>query len=145
MRAAIYRRTGPAADVLAIEEVPTPLPGSREVRVRLFWSGVNPSDVKSRAGMRTKTLPSPAIIPHSDGAGAVGHYAIQLAKLRGALQVVATISSEAKAARARAAGADLVVNYKTEDVARIADAHELVERGRAVGNVVLEVGPAGGA
>ena len=49
------------------------------------------------------------------GAGAVAHYAIQLAKLRGA-RVVATISSDVKAAHARAAGADEVINYRSEDV-----------------------------
>ena len=49
------------------------------------------------------------------GAGSVAHYAIQLAKLRGA-RVIATISNEAKATHARAAGADEVVNYRTEDV-----------------------------
>lgn len=49
------------------------------------------------------------------GAGAVGCYAVQLAKWAGA-RVVATASSKAKAARAREAGADLVVNYRTEDV-----------------------------
>ena len=49
------------------------------------------------------------------GAGAVGHYAVQLAKWGGA-QVIATVSSAAKAEQARLAGADLVVNYKTEDV-----------------------------
>jgi NADPH2:quinone reductase len=53
------------------------------------------------------------------GAGSVGHYAVQMAKLKGA-KVIATVSSEAKAARAKAAGADAVVNYKSEDlVARI--------------------------
>ncbi|MCZ8116413.1 MAG: zinc-binding dehydrogenase [Silanimonas sp.] len=46
----------------------------------------------------------------------MGHYAVQLAKWAGA-SVVATASSEAKAARAREAGADLVVNYRTQDVA----------------------------
>jgi len=50
------------------------------------------------------------------GAGAVGLYAVQLAKWAGAT-VIATVSSEAKAARAQAAGADLVVNYRSEDVA----------------------------
>ena len=50
------------------------------------------------------------------GAGAVGHYAVQLGKWGGA-RVIATVSSAAKAAQAQAAGADLVVNYKTEDVA----------------------------
>jgi NADPH2:quinone reductase len=49
------------------------------------------------------------------GAGAVGHYAVQLAKWGGA-RVIATVSSEAKAEQARLAGADLVVNYKTEDL-----------------------------
>lgn len=49
------------------------------------------------------------------GAGVVAHYAIQLAKWAGA-NVVTTISSEAKADHARAAGADLIVNYRTENV-----------------------------
>jgi NADPH:quinone reductase len=51
----------------------------------------------------------------SGGAGAVGHYAVQLAKWGGA-RVIATVSSEAKAAQARLAGADLVIDYKTQDV-----------------------------
>ena len=56
------------------------------------------------------------------GAGAVGHYAIQMARLMGASRVIATVSSDAKAAHARAAGADATVNYRTEDVpARIRD------------------------
>jgi NADPH2:quinone reductase len=49
------------------------------------------------------------------GAGAVGHYAVQLAKWGGA-RVIATVSSDAKADHARRGGADLVVNYKTGDV-----------------------------
>ena len=50
------------------------------------------------------------------GAGVVGHYAIQLAKWAGA-RVVTTVSSDAKAAHARAAGADVIINYRNEDVA----------------------------
>jgi NADPH2:quinone reductase len=50
------------------------------------------------------------------GAGAVGHYAIQLAKLKGARQVIATVSGPEKAALAREAGADIVMNYKSEDL-----------------------------
>ncbi len=50
------------------------------------------------------------------GAGVVGHYAIQLAKWAGA-HVLTTVSSDAKAAHARAAGADGVINYRSEDVA----------------------------
>ena len=50
------------------------------------------------------------------GAGAVGHAAIQLAKWSGAT-VITTISSEAKAALATAAGADHAVNYRTGNAA----------------------------
>ena len=203
MRAAIYDRTGLAREVLGIADVPTPVPGPGEVRVAVHWSGVNPSDVKARAGLRTSVLPFPRIIPHSDGsgiidevgtsvprtrigeqvwiwnaawkrpfgtaaeyvvlpaqqavqlpaganlvdgaclgipaltayhavhvdggvagksvlvaggAGAVGHYAIQFAKLAGASQILSTVSNLEKAALARSAGADVVLNYKTEDI-----------------------------
>jgi NADPH2:quinone reductase len=51
------------------------------------------------------------------GAGAVGHYAVQLARRLGARQVIATVSGEAKAALARAAGADAAVNYRDGDAA----------------------------
>ena len=50
------------------------------------------------------------------GAGSVGHYAIQLAKLKGAKQVIATVSGPQKAALARDAGADVVLNYKTDNL-----------------------------
>ncbi len=203
MHAAFYERTGPAAEVLTLGELPDPVPGPGELRVRLRWSGVNPSDVKSRAGLRSKTLPFPRIVPHSDGmgvidavgegvdaarigqrvwvwnaawgrahgtaaqfvvlparqavplpagvpdeagaclgipaltalhavlmaggvagqsvlvaggAGAVGHYAVQFAKLLGARTVMATVSSEEKARIARAAGADLTIDYRRENL-----------------------------
>jgi NADPH2:quinone reductase len=51
----------------------------------------------------------------SGGAGSVGHYAIQLARRKGAT-VLATVSSDAKADHARRAGADHVINYRSEDV-----------------------------
>jgi NADPH2:quinone reductase len=50
------------------------------------------------------------------GAGAVGHYAVQLAAWAGAT-VIATVSSADKAARARAGGAAHVIDYRTQDVA----------------------------
>jgi NADPH:quinone reductase len=50
------------------------------------------------------------------GAGAVGHFAIELAKRAGA-RVAATVSGPAKAELAAQAGADLVVNYKDPDAA----------------------------
>lgn len=226
MRAAWYERTGPAREVLTVGEMPTPAPGPGEVRVKLDWSGVNPSDVKSRAGLRTTTLPFPRIVPHSDGAGtidavgagvptarvgervwvwnaawqrpfgtaaeyvalpanqavplpasvdgaagaclgipaltawhaihcgdgvagrsvlvaggagAVGHYAIQFAKLAGAAWIASTVSSDEKAALAHAAGADLVLNYRSDDVG--ARLHEATT-GRGIDRVV-EVDVAG--
>jgi NADPH2:quinone reductase len=49
------------------------------------------------------------------GAGAVAHYAIQFAKAAGA-NVIATVSSAAKAKIARDAGADHTIDYKSENV-----------------------------
>jgi NADPH2:quinone reductase len=202
MKAVWYERTGAAADVLTFGEMPTPLAGPREVRVRLEASGVNPADVGRRAGSY-RGMEFSRVIPNSDGAGiidqvgdgvtrlhvgqrvwlfngqrngrafgtaaeyialadylvtpladdvsfaagatlgipcmtawccvfgdgsiagqtvlvtggagAVGHYAVQLAKAGGA-RVIATVSSAMKDMEARLAGADLVVNYKTDDV-----------------------------
>jgi NADPH:quinone reductase len=202
MKAVWYERTGPAAEVLSFGEMPTPVAGPGEVRVRLEASGVNPSDAGRRGGFY-RALEYPRVIPNSDGAGivdqvgggvsrlkagqrvwlfngqrngrafgtaaeyialaehlvtplpdnlsfaqgatlgipcmtawcslfadgpiagqtvlvtggagAVGHYAVQLARWGGA-KVIATVSSAAKAEQARLAGADLVVNYKNEDV-----------------------------
>lgn len=220
MQAAFYERTGPAAEVLAVAELPDPQPGPGEVRVRLRWSGVNPSDVKSRAGLRSKQLAFPRIVPHSDGmgvvdavgegvdanrigervwiwngawgrahgtaaqfivlparqavalpagvpdeagaclgipaltalhavrmaggvqgrsvlvaggAGAVGHYAVQFAKLLGARQVIASVSSDEKAQIAREAGADLAIDYRRENlVERVREATD----GRGVDRVI---------
>jgi len=202
MKAAFFRRTGPAREVFEVGEVPTPAPGPGEVRVRLRASGINPSDTYTRSGRTKRPWSYPFIVPHSDGAGvidaagagvpssrlgervwihngqwmrqsgtaaeyiciatelanrlpdgvsfaegaclgipaltayfavtlegsvqgqkilvaggagAVGHYAVQIARLKGA-EVVATVSSEAKAAHARAAGAHCVINYRTEKV-----------------------------
>jgi NADPH2:quinone reductase len=50
------------------------------------------------------------------GAGAVGHFAIELGKFFGA-RVATTVSGPQKAELARKAGADLVVNYREADAA----------------------------
>ena len=73
MRAITYDRFGPAADVLTLEDLPTPDPAPSEVLVRLETSAVNPSDVRARAGGRPGVTkpPFPKIIPHSDGAGVI--------------------------------------------------------------------------
>ena len=203
MRAIAYEQTGPAQDVLALQELPRPSPAPGEVLVQVAYSGVNPSDAKTRAGARG-ALAWPRVIPHSDGsgviagvgagvdpgrlgqrvwlwnaawgrahgscaeyialpaaqavalpdaarltdgaclgipaltahrclfadgpidgqvvlvtggAGAVGAYAVQMAKLAGAARVIATVSGPEKAAHASAMGADAVVNYREDGVA----------------------------
>ncbi len=203
MKAAYYRTYGPARAVLEVGELPDPVPGPGEVRVRMKFSGINPSDCNRRAGIRDRPG-YPLIIPHSDGAGeidavgegvgrerigepvwiwnaqrarpfgtaaeyvalpsrqavrlpagvtladgaslgvpamtayfslfadgpldgrdvlvtggagAVGFYAVQFARLAGARTVVTTVSSDEKARIAAAAGAEVIINYRTEDVA----------------------------
>jgi NADPH:quinone reductase len=203
MKAGWYEQNGPAKEVLKFGERPDPEPGPGEVRVRIACSGVNPSDVKRRAGWNNQKVPFPWVVPNNDGAGvidkvgagvdgkrvgervwlhstgwkrplgtaaeytvtpharafplpagvpfeigaglgvpamtahravfgfgpvrgetvlvtggagAVGFYAIQLAKWGGA-RVLTTVSGAEKAAEAKRAGADHVVNYKTENVA----------------------------
>lgn len=54
------------------------------------------------------------------GTGAVGYYAVQIAKLEGA-RVIASVGSADKGRTARAAGADEVIDFRAEDVgARVA-------------------------
>jgi NADPH2:quinone reductase len=70
MRAAVYSETGKAADVLHVEEIPPPEPGPAEVLVRVYASGINPTDHKARSG----AVPRPIDdfqIPHHDGAGVI--------------------------------------------------------------------------
>ncbi len=201
MKAAWYEQIGAANEVLHVGELADPIPQAGEVLVEIKASGVNPSDVKTRAGARGE-LQFPKIIPHSDGggvitavgegvdedrigksvwlwnaafgradgtcaeiialpseqavnlpdetsfeaaaclgipastafygmlcdgsvegqtvlvtggAGAVGYYGIQLAKWSGA-NVIATVSGDEKAAIANDAGADLIINYRDDDV-----------------------------
>lgn len=70
MRAAFYDHFGPP-EVLNLGEVPRPKPRQGEVLVRIAASGVNPSDVKRRAGWRNAAWLGRRIIPHCDGAGEV--------------------------------------------------------------------------
>jgi NADPH:quinone reductase len=202
MKAALYDRYGPAAEVLRVDEMERPEPGPGEVRVKVAMSAINPTDCKSRSGATPRpidgfqvphhdgagvidavgdgvdparlgqrvwlwmaaagrrwgtaaewavvpgrqavplpdgvpfelgaTLGVPALTAHrclfadgpvdgltvlvAGGAGAVGHFAIQLARWAGA-RVITTVSGQEKAELARQAGAEHVVNYRDPDAA----------------------------
>src|SRR5207249_10997639 len=69
MRAALYRRRGPAHQVLEVLDLPVPSPGPGEVRVRVHVSGVNPTDWKARVG--SDPLAFEFQVPNQDGAGVI--------------------------------------------------------------------------
>ena len=71
MKAISFAEFGPANQVLKVSEWATPDPGPGEVLVKLRTTGVNPSDVKKRAGGFPNLLDNGAVIPHSDGAGVI--------------------------------------------------------------------------
>jgi NADPH2:quinone reductase len=72
MRAAYYERKGPASKVLVVGDVPDPQPGPGEVRVKIHFSGINPTDTKLRGGWDgSMEMPFPRMIPHQDGAGVI--------------------------------------------------------------------------
>jgi NADPH2:quinone reductase len=67
VRAVSYSQPG-GPDVLELTDRPVPDPGPGEVRVRVAFSGVNPTDWKSRS----KAEPGPGgQIPNQDGSGTV--------------------------------------------------------------------------
>ena len=65
MKAYAYSKTGPAEEVFQIQEVHLPEPGPGEICVRMQWTGVNPSDVKTRSGHIPSAIPFPRV-PHSE-------------------------------------------------------------------------------
>jgi NADPH2:quinone reductase len=71
MRAITYALTGDP-DVLGLDEVELPEPADHEVRVRIEYSGVNPTDWKSRRGAAPgPPLAFDKVVPNQDGAGVV--------------------------------------------------------------------------
>jgi NADPH:quinone reductase len=68
MKSAYYEKNGPASDVLIVEDRARPEPAAGEVLVQIHRSGVNPSDVKTRAA---RPLAGDYVIPQSDGAGVI--------------------------------------------------------------------------
>lgn len=80
MKAAWYEKFG-SPEVLQIGEMPIPEVQPNEVLIRLHASGINPSDVKRRQGIRENGHYS-RIIPHSDGAGVIEKVGSQISKER---------------------------------------------------------------
>ena len=71
MKAAWYTSFGPAEEALTIGELKTPEPEPGEVKIRVYASGVNPSDTKKRLGANPALLDDGPVIPNSDGAGEI--------------------------------------------------------------------------
>lgn len=71
MKAVWYETPGAAHQVLQVGELPDPQPAPGEVRVRIACSGVNPSDVKRRAGWRGQAPGFARTVPNNDGAGTI--------------------------------------------------------------------------
>jgi len=71
MRSAWYEQLGAAKAVLTIGELDPPELAPGQVRIKVFASGINPSDVKQRGGWGGLTMRFPRMIPHNDGAGVI--------------------------------------------------------------------------
>jgi len=71
MKAAWYEEQGAPAKVFNAGELPEPIPGPGEVKVKIRASGVNPTDTYTRSGIRRRGMPFDRIVPHQDGAGVI--------------------------------------------------------------------------
>lgn len=80
-KSAYYDRIGSANDVLQVGINEIPDPKANEVQVEIAFSGINPSDVKIRAGQRGN-LQFPRQIPHSDGSGIIRQAGADVKKFR---------------------------------------------------------------
>jgi NADPH:quinone reductase-like Zn-dependent oxidoreductase len=130
------------------------LDGCAQEAIRLPAEGVSPAP-KGWDAVEAATLPCAAVTAWRalmvegklmagqtvlvQGTGGVSIFALQFAKLAGA-RVIVTSSSDAKLERARALGADDLINYRTEP--EWAKAARRLTDGRGVDHVV-EVGGAG--
>ena len=107
------RPFGTAAQYICLpEELTAPLPDTVS-----FYEGacLGIPGMTAHAALFDDTPIAGRTVLVTGGAGAVGHYAIQLAKWGGAI-VIATVSSAAKAAHAERAGADAIINYREDNV-----------------------------
>jgi len=70
VKAVVFDRPGPAAEVLEVRDVPKPTPGRGEVLVRMLASPINPSDLMYVAG-RYGLKPTFPATPGFEGVGVV--------------------------------------------------------------------------
>lgn len=71
MRAIWFEKFGSASETLIFGELEKPCAAAGEVLIRMKTTGVNPSDVKKRAGAFPGLLDDGPVVPHSDGAGVI--------------------------------------------------------------------------
>lgn len=71
MKAVLFDRHGPPAEVLSVRETPNPTPGSGEVLVRMAASPVNPSDLQYVAGNYGMAPTAFPATPGFEGVGVV--------------------------------------------------------------------------
>jgi len=113
----VLGRQGTFAELAAVDEdwlYPTPPSVSDEQAAALACVGIT-----AHLGLvREAKLQSGEIIFVNGGSGGVGSTVVQMAKAMGA-RVTTTAGSPDKLERVRKLGADLVINYKVEDVAAV--------------------------
>src|SRR5579859_2008387 len=107
-------RPGTFAEFAAVDEGwlnPIPHKISDEAVVAISLVGIT-----AHMGMARAKIRPGEILFVNGGSGGVGSSVVQIAKIFGA-RVIATAGSDEKAARCRSLGADLAINYKTQNVA----------------------------
>ncbi len=86
---------------------------------------------------RAQLKPGESVLVHAAGSG-IGCMAIQIAKLCGATPVITTVGSDEKIPKAKALGADAVINYRTHD---FADEVNKLTGNRGVNVIFEHIGP----
>lgn len=86
---------------------------------------------------RAQLKPGESVLVHAAGSG-IGSMAIQVAKLCGATPVITTVGSDEKAVKAKALGADAIINYRTHD---FADEVNKLTGNRGVNVIFEHIGP----
>ena len=81
MKAVVCEKWGDPAEVLQVQDLPTPEPGRGQVRVHMLVTPINPSDLLMVRGVYGRLPPLPAV-PGFEGVGVVEAGEGLLAKLR---------------------------------------------------------------